>query len=161
MKTPKKSDLLRENGELRHSLNLHEQYLAHAFRSEVTFIQKGGMRLGICGETRAHGGIVLESARAQDGKMFVVGVFYWESYYQSVRAYPARHDDKEAQDRRTCAEQVAKHVNAKQAAFYAPRVPMACQAGQVAKHVSQSTDDEARFAPTTDGTLADWEPMIP
>lgn len=126
MKTPSKSELLKENAELRHALEVREQYLSHAFRSEVTFIQKGATRLGICGECRAHGGIVLEANRDNTGKWYVFGVHYWEAFAARVRAYPYRLDDKEGQDLRTCVEQVAKHVADKQADFYSVKTAEAC-----------------------------------
>ena len=126
MKTLNKSDLLKQNEELSHAIWVRDQYLEHAFRGEVTFISKGGQRLGICGETRAHGGIVLEAAN-DTGKWYVVGVHYWEAFAQKIRNYPFRHDDKEGQNLRTCVEQASKHIANIQAAFYAPRVADAGQ----------------------------------
>ncbi len=118
---PTKSSL--RIAELEKALGLHEQYLSHAFRSEVTHITKGDVRLSICGESRAHGGIVLEAMRSEHNSPWsVIGVFYWEAYRENVRLYPARHDDKEAQDRHILVDQVTAHVNKIQSAFYAPRV---------------------------------------
>lgn len=110
---PSKADLIAENKKLKNAISVRDLYLSHAFRSEVTFIQKGSMRLGICGETRAHGGIVLHAWR-DEGKWNVLTVEHWETFAQLVRVYPYRHDDKEGHDLRDCVEQVAKHVQAKQ-----------------------------------------------
>ena len=121
MKTSK-ANLIQENAQLSAAVAVRDEYLMHAFRGEVTFISKGQTRLGICGETRAHGGVVIESNRDNTGKWYVFGVHYWESFYQRIREYPLRHDDKEGQDLRTCAMQAAAHIAKVQAEFYAPKV---------------------------------------
>jgi hypothetical protein len=122
---PSKANLINRVAELERELSVRDIYLSYAFKSEVTHITKGTCKLSVCAECAAHGGVVLESMRDNTGKWYVVGVYYWESFYTKVREYPARHDDVEAQDRRACASSVAKHVADKQAAFYAPRVAQA------------------------------------
>ena len=129
MRTRMKSDLLRENAEISAALNVRDCYLTQAFRGDVTFISKGAVRLGICAETHAHGGVVLEAHKDNPGNWYVVGVHYWEEFSKRIREYPFRHDDYEGLDLRTCVEQVQKHVSAKQAAFYAPKVAEACRIG--------------------------------
>jgi hypothetical protein len=127
MKTLSKSELVKQNAELKSALDVREEYLTHAFRSEVTFIQKGNSRLGICGETRAHGGVVLEAARDEETrKWYVVGVHYWEARNATIAAHPFRHDDKEGLDLRTCYNQAARHVAEAQAKFYAPKIAEVC-----------------------------------
>lgn len=127
MKTPSKAALLAENAELKHAVGVRDEYLMHAFRGEVSFTSKGRTRLGICGETRAHGGVVLEAFKDVAGVWHVAGVYYWESFYEKARNFPVRHDDTDGQDRRTCASQVAAQVAKKQADFYAPKVAAACK----------------------------------
>lgn len=122
MKTLKKTDLLSENKRLSAALDVHEAYLMHAFRGEVTFVSKGNVRIGYCGETRAHGGIVLEAMRGDGGQWYVFGVHYFEAWYEGIRNYPVRDDDKERIDLRICATQAASQIAEKQAAFFAPKV---------------------------------------
>lgn len=122
MKTPSKTQLLQENTELRRERDLMQEYLSHAFRSKVTFIQKGPTRLGLCGECRAHGGVVLEAMKDDAGQWTVIGVYYFEARRDYVAKYPVRHDDDERQAWRTCYSQAARHVADIQHAFYAPRV---------------------------------------
>lgn len=128
MQTPKisKAQLLADNAELRRAVALRDEYMLHALKGEVHFISKGTTRLGYCGATRAHGGVVCEFICENNRAVMVAGFYYFEPRRDYVRAYPVLGNDQERQDWRTCYERVASEISKEQAEFYAPKVAEAC-----------------------------------
>ncbi len=126
MKLLSKAEANRQLTEIRHERDCLFLAMSSTQAGDVTWTFKGSQKLGICRECAPCGGIVLVCQRDNaDRKWAFIGAYYWEAWHASIRSLPIRHDDKEAQDLRTCAEQVASQISSKQSAFYAPKVAAA------------------------------------
>lgn len=129
-KSPSKSDLAAQVELLRTEIACRDVYLREAFRGKVTHFTKGPHKLSVCGETSASGGVICQSqtcdsSDARKGTPYVVGVYYFETWFAKLREYPFRSDDAEGFALRALADTVARHVADRQAEFYAPKVAAA------------------------------------
>jgi len=123
MRPKTKDTLIQENIELHHQNHLRDEIIAAMVKGNIAYFGRGHFRLGICGETRAHGGAVIEMVRETTHEAWRVnGVYFWEKYIQEVRQYPVKYNDAEMQNRRNIAEDVAVYVVEQQRNYFQPKI---------------------------------------
>ena len=86
-----------ERDTLRNALNVHEAILSCMWDNTITprHYQAGPHRLSVYGMERAHGGVVVHSQRAENGRYYVVQTAWLESLRAKLADFVFRHDDEE------------------------------------------------------------------
>ena len=86
-----------ERDTLRSALNVHEEVLSCMWDTTIAprHYQAGPHRLSVYGMERAHGGVVVHSQRAENGRYYDVTTAWLESLRSKLAQYNFRHDDKE------------------------------------------------------------------